>query len=87
MPQTYSINIGARDQNGMRFLMPTLKSAVLFNVVGDARTLKMPGELSDSLIGKASPVVVNYEWRFMDGSIYVPEWARETGDSYGLEKI
>lgn len=86
MPQTYSINIGARDQNGMRFLMPTLKSAVLFSVVGNARTLNMPGELSDSLIAKASPVVVNYEWRYMDGRISAPKWAREKS-GYGLEKM
>ncbi len=66
MPQMYTVSMGARDKNGKKFLVPTIESAAVFNVEGNASDLGMTGELADLFLDKASPLRVNYEWHFGD---------------------
>lgn len=76
MPQTYSVNLGVRDRNGMKLLVPTVHSAALFNVVGSAREFAMTGEIADSLLEASEPMQVSYEWRLPNGRVVTPPWSR-----------
>jgi len=77
LPQTYSVSLGVRDENGMNILVPTIHNAALFNIVGSAEDFVMNGEIADSLLGNSAPMQVPYEWRFPDGRVVVPLWAQD----------
>ena len=76
LPQSYSVSVGVRDEEGMQNLTPTVASAAMFNIVGNALDYRMPGEVADRLLGSSSPMLVPYEWQFADGQTLVPEWCR-----------
>ena len=73
LSQTFTISMGVRDQTGRRNLVPPANVA-FFKIVGDAHDLGMPGELADALLGDSNPMIVPYEWHFMDGRTAVPNW-------------
>jgi len=76
-PQSYSVNVGARNQNGVELLVPTIKDAAVINVIGRAQDFGMKGDIADSLIGfSGGGLLVPYEWHFMDGRVAVPKWAK-----------
>jgi lipopolysaccharide transport system ATP-binding protein len=79
LPQTYSVRMGARGENGVSFLVRTQEVA-FFNVQGTAKTVGWAGENADSLMSSAAPVFIAYEWRLPDGKhVFVkPKWAQET---------
>lgn len=73
LPQAYTIWLGARDQDGGRKLVQTVEVGY-FRIEGTARDLGMLGEYADTLLQSATPLVVDYEWHFNDGTILVPNW-------------
>lgn len=60
MPQMYTVNVGARVHGGRRLLVPTVVNAAAFTITGSA---------VDSLLEKASPVLIPYEWRFQSAAL------------------
>jgi lipopolysaccharide transport system ATP-binding protein len=66
LPQTYSLRMGARTENGVTFLVRTADVA-FFTVQGTAKTLGWAGENADLLMSSSAPVFVPYEWRLPDG--------------------
>ena len=77
LPQSYSVNVGARNHNGVELLVPTIKDAAVINIIGRAQDFGMKGDIADSLIGlSGGGLLVPYEWHFMDGRVEVPKWAK-----------
>jgi lipopolysaccharide transport system ATP-binding protein len=75
LPQTYSVRMGVRGENGVTFLIKTAEVA-FFNVQGIAKTMGWAGENADSLISSAAPVFIAYEWGLPDGQriLVEPKW-------------
>jgi hypothetical protein len=75
LPQTYSVRMGVRGDNGVTFLIKTTEVA-FFNVQGTAKTMGWAGESADSLISSAAPVFIAYEWCLPDGQriLVEPKW-------------
>jgi lipopolysaccharide transport system ATP-binding protein len=75
LPQTFTVSMGVRDHTGAKNLIKPAAVAA-FNVTGVAHDFGMPGELANSLLDSSTPMIVPYEWRFMDGRIAVPSWQK-----------
>ncbi|MFH1809040.1 MAG: ABC transporter ATP-binding protein [Pseudomonadota bacterium] len=76
LPQTYYISLGARDQSGRHFLIPTASQIGTFRIAGGAADLDMHGIEADGLIEHSAPVLLPYHWVHPDGTIHVPGWNR-----------
>jgi len=75
LPQTYSVRLGVRAENGVTFLVKTSEVA-FFNVEGNAKALGWEDPRADTLMSSAAPVFIPYEWKLPDGQIYSvePKW-------------
>jgi lipopolysaccharide transport system ATP-binding protein len=66
LPQTYTVRMGVRGEDGATILMKT-EDVALFNVIGNARELGFYGEVANSFVGQSAPMLVPYEWHLPDG--------------------
>jgi lipopolysaccharide transport system ATP-binding protein len=75
VPQTYSIRMGARRENGVTFLVRTADVAT-FAVEGSAKSLGWNEKRADILMNGSAPVFVPYEWQLPDGRVFKvnPDW-------------
>jgi len=75
LPQTYSVRMGVRGENGVTFLIKT-EEVAFFNVQGTAKTMGWAGESADSLMSSAAPIFIAYEWSLPDGKrvLVEPRW-------------
>lgn len=89
LPQTYTIQMGVRNQDGTQLLLKSGEVA-FFNIEGTAQEIGLRGEVADSVISSNSaPILIPYEWQLPDGQlvsiegfatlkdrhIYSPVWA------------
>ncbi|MGA2954793.1 MAG: ABC transporter ATP-binding protein [Thermodesulfobacteriota bacterium] len=77
LPQTYSVRMGVRAENGVVFLIRTAEVA-FFTVEGTAKSLGFKEERADTLMGNGAPVVIPYEWKLPDGRTFSvnPKWVK-----------
>ena len=68
VPQTYTLRMGVRAQDGVTLLAPT-QEAGFFNIVGRMKEYGFRGELADIFSWNSTPIVLPYEWHFPDGKI------------------
>jgi lipopolysaccharide transport system ATP-binding protein len=68
VPQTYTVRIGVRAQDGVTLLAPT-QEVGFFNVIGKMSDYGFQGELAEILSWDSSPIILPYEWHFPDGQI------------------
>ena len=77
LPQTYSVRMGIRAENGVTFLLRT-EEVGFFTVAGPGHALGWRGQRVDALMGSAAPVFMPYEWKLPDGRTLavIPEWLK-----------
>ena len=68
IPQTYSINLGIRHQNGINNYIPATDIAS-FSVLGSPLDLNMPGEMAHNFFEDFYSLIVPYAWNLPDGSL------------------
>jgi hypothetical protein len=74
LPQTYTVTVGVRDAGGAAALVPAIKSAAAFRIVGAARDFGMPEATAEPALATGAPLLVDYDWRFADGTVASPPW-------------
>jgi len=67
LPQTYTVRVGVRANDGTRLLVKTAEVG-FFTVTGSVQTLGLMGASADSFAGNTTPVLIPYEWHLPDGS-------------------
>jgi len=70
IPQTYTINLGIRHENGINNYIPATDIAS-FGVLGSALDLNMSGEMAHNFFGDFYSLVVPYAWNLPDGK-FIP---------------
>ncbi len=75
LPQTYSVRMGVRGENGVSFLVKTAEVA-FFTVEAMAKDFGLQGERADLLLDSGTPIFIPYEWKLPDGQIFSvsPAW-------------
>ena len=68
IPQTYTVRMGVRAQDGVELLTPT-QEVGFFNVVGRMKEYGFQGELAEALSWSSAPILIPYEWHLPDGRI------------------
>lgn len=66
VPQTYTVRMGVRAQDGITLLTPT-QEVGFFNVVGQMKEFGFQGELAEMLSWDSAPVVLPYKWHLPNG--------------------
>jgi len=78
VPQTYTVRMGVRAQDGVTLLAAT-QEVGFFNVVGRMKDYEFHGELAETLSWDSAPMVLPYEWRLPDGQIISVDGFRSRG--------
>ncbi len=82
--QIYIVRMGGRKADGKTLLFKSTE-VTHFRVIGSARDIGFEGELAETLVGSAIPVVVPYTWELPDGrTVSVNSLCK--GEKYGNEK-
>jgi hypothetical protein len=71
LPQTYTIVVGARGQDGMTSIMTTQYDVAFFSIVGLMSDYGFHGPMADAVLANTTSMVVPYEWHLPDGSVRV----------------
>ena len=68
IPGIYTVQLAILDRSGRHPLFQ-MQEVSSFHVVGNLHDFGLRGELANTVRVKASPVVIDYEWRLPDGEI------------------
>jgi lipopolysaccharide transport system ATP-binding protein len=68
VPQSYTIRMGARSEDGVTVLTPTAEAG-FFHVAGSMQTYGFTGALADVLVADSTPLIIPYSWVLPDGRV------------------
>lgn len=79
LPGTYSMRLGVRREDGLTNYIPT-NIELGFSVTGSARDYGFHGELANTMVGEAAPLLVPYRWHLPDGRVVAVEGVPVEGE-------